>query len=331
MLNNTGFGRKLVSKKARSAIAAQGGSVYPAPACALGVVEQSYGLERQTGLEQEAQAFARISQTDVSRYLVQLFLLNEQAKRQFSDYRGDTIEHAGVVGAGVMGGGIAWLFSQKSINVRVKDIAWKALSKAFQTAASLYKGQVKKRRMKPHEMTAAMNRLSGGLDSIGMRHAQVVVEAVVEDLTIKRTVLQDIEQNITDDCTLCSNTSSLLLKDMAEGMQHPERFVGMHFFNPVNKMPLVEIVRGPQSDEQHVARMTRLAVRLGKVPVVVNDGVGFVVNRLLMPYMNEAVYCAQDGAEMERIDRVCKQFGMPMGPFLLADEVGLDVCYKVAQ
>ena len=329
-LSQTGLGRRMVGKKARQGIAAQGGAAYPAPTTALEVIEQTHGHDIDSGLESEAKAFANVSQTDVSGYLVKLFLLNEQAKRQFSDHKSDKIEHAGVVGAGIMGGGIAWLFSQKSINVRVKDIAWKALSKAFQTAASLYKGQVKKRRMKPHEMTTAMNRLSGGLDSVGMRHAQVVVEAVVENLSVKQEVLQDIEKNITDDCTLCSNTSSLLLKDMAEGLAHPERFVGMHFFNPVNKMPLVELVRGPQTSEEHLAKVTRLAIRLGKTPVVVNDGTGFVVNRLLMPYMNEAVYCAEDGAEMERIDQICKRFGMPMGPFLLADEVGLDVCYKVA-
>lgn len=329
-LNRTGIGRSLVLNKARQAVEKQGGDHYPAPWKVLDLLAETHGLTMEQGLEKEAALFASLSQTDVSAYLVQLFLSNEAAKRRYAGQDSRHVAHAGVLGAGIMGGGIAWLLSQKEIIVRVKDINWKALSQAFQTAATLYKELVKKRRMKQHEMNVAMNRLSGGLDDIGMRHADVLIEAVIEKLDIKQAVLQQIEPVVPEHCTLCSNTSSLRVADMATALKQPERFVGMHFFNPVNKMPLVEVVRGPQSGDEHVARIAQLAVRLGKTPVVVNDCPGFLVNRLLMPYMNEAVQCAQDGAEIERVDRVFKYFGMPMGPFHLADEVGLDVCHKVA-
>ncbi len=330
LLSKTGLGRSLVVKKANEGIAKQGGSHYPAPAKIVEILQDTYGTNIEQGLEKEAEAFAALSQTDVSGHLVNLFLNNESAKRRFADIETKPIEHAGVLGAGIMGGGIAWLLSQKEIIVRVKDINWKALTKAFQTAASLYRALVKKRRIKQNEMDVAMNRLSGGLDDIGMRHADVLIEAVVENLEIKQSVLKQSETVLTEDCTICTNTSSLLVKDMATVLNKPERFVGMHFFNPVDKMPLVEVITGPQSDKEHVARIAQLSSRLGKTPVVVQDCPGFLVNRLLMPYMNEAVYCAQDGADFEQVDKVLKSFGMPMGPFVLADEVGLDVCYKVA-
>ncbi|NRA39527.1 MAG: enoyl-CoA hydratase/isomerase family protein [Planctomycetes bacterium] len=330
LMNHTAFGRRFVINKAHKSVISQGGGHYPAPLEVLDLLADTWNESSTEAYAQESKLFAKLSQTKVSSALVQLFLQNEAAKKRYGDIETAPINHAGVIGAGVMGGGIAWLLSEKGINVRLKDLQWDALTQAFHTAAEIYKSLVKKRRMTEQEVNVAMNRMSGGLNDIALRHADIIIEAVVENVEVKRNVLAECEKHVADTTTICSNTSSLCLSAMHDVLQNPQRFVGMHFFNPVNRMPLVEVIAGPHSDELHLARVVQAAVKMGKTPVVVQDCAGFLVNRILTPYMNEAVWLLHDGVSIERVDQIFKDFGMPMGPFALADEVGIDVGYKVA-
>lgn len=170
-----------------------------------------------------------------------------------------------------------------------------------------------------------MELVSGGLEYHGLGPADVVVEAVVERMDVKRQVLAEAERHVSATCVLATNTSSLSVREMAEALDRPERFCGMHFFNPVERMPLVEVIRAPTTSDEAVATVYGFALVLGKVPVVVGDGPGFLVNRVLGPYLNEAGFLLGDGAGVTQVDRVAKDFGMPMGPLRLIDEIGIDV------
>ncbi|MBA3845909.1 MAG: fatty-acid oxidation protein subunit alpha, partial [Planctomycetes bacterium] len=204
-------------------------------------------------------------------------------------------------------------------------------AKGYHTVDDYNRQLVKIRKLKEGDAAVRMQRVAGTLDWSGFGNVDVVIEAVVEDLNIKRKVLAECEQHVRDDCILATNTSSLSVTAMAEALKRPANFVGMHFFNPVNRMPLVEVVAGAQSSPHAVAAIANLCRRLGKTAVVVKDCPGFLVNRILLPYMNEAARMLQEGGDLETIDKVVEGFGMPMGPFVLTDEVGIDVGHKVAK
>lgn len=334
LLNRTFIGRALVFRKARQSLELRTKGHYPAPEMALEVVRSTFGKSFEKGLIAEARAFAGLCGTDVSKNLIQLYYTKEALKKDAGS--GETVSpalvrSAAVLGAGVMGGGIAWLFSSKDIPVRMKDISWDAIAHGLREASDYYRQLEKRRKLSKREIGLKMHRIGVGTDYAGFKNADLVVEAVVENLNTKRAVLSEVESWIRDDAVLATNTSSLTLVDLAQNLRHPQRFVGMHFFNPVNRMPLVEVVAGPRSSPEAVASVIALAKRLGKTPIQVNDCAGFLVNRILIPYLNESAYLLQEGASMVEIDRVIEAFGMPMGPFVLADEVGLDVGLKVAQ
>ncbi|RMH17110.1 MAG: hypothetical protein D6701_07940 [Gemmatimonadetes bacterium] len=213
----------------------------------------------------------------------------------------------------------------------MKDIRHEAIVGGLRHAQELFDKAVSRRRRTRREAIEAMQRISGGLTYDGFRNLDLVVEAVVEKLDIKRIVLRETEEAVAPHCVLASNTSSLSIDAMAEGLRRPEQFGGLHFFNPVHRMPLVEVVRGARTSDETVATLYALALRLGKVPVVTRDGPGFLVNRILGPYMNEAGFLLAEGASIESIDRAAVQFGMPMGPLRLMDEVGLDVAHHAGQ
>ncbi|MGH1468179.1 MAG: 3-hydroxyacyl-CoA dehydrogenase NAD-binding domain-containing protein [Bdellovibrionales bacterium] len=235
-----------------------------------------------------------------------------------------------VLGAGTMGGGIAQLAADKGVTVRMKDISLEALAIGFKAAAAIWNKKVKRRRMTKFDFAQKMNRLSGGLDYAGFGRTDLVVEAIVENMDIKKAVIAETVKHMKPDAIMATNTSSLSVNEMAEAHPNPKQFVGMHFFNPVDKMPLVEIIRGNDTSDEVVATTFKLAKDMGKFPVVVNDGPGFLVNRLLLPWLAEALFLLDDGMDVEKVDRMYTHtFGMPMGPYRLMDEVGLDVCVKV--
>jgi len=272
--------------------------------------------------------------TPISKRLIELFQLSESVKKTNGvgpEVKPKKIERAAVLGAGVMGGGIAWAFANKDIPIRMKDLNWDAVGLGLQQAGENFGFALKKRRMTKPQFMGKMGRIIGSLDFTGIKTLDVVVEAVVENMDVKKKVLQEAENYVSNDCIFASNTSSLSITEMQSVAKRPQNVGGFHFFNPVSRMPLIEVIAGAQTSPETVATLFELAKKLGKTPIVVKDGPGFLVNRLLLPYMNEAMFVFEEGVSVERIDKVMSDFGMPMGPMRLVDEVGIDVAAKVAK
>ncbi len=326
LLENTSPGRWIVHSTARKQVLAKTGGHYPAPLRILEVVRSSRGRSLERAFELEAAAAGELIASGVSKNLIHVFHLREAARKGISE-GGEpaTVSRMGVLGAGVMGGGIAQLAAYNGIRVRVKDIRHEAVSGALRHARSLFDRSVRRRRLSSLAAGQRMELISGGIDYDGFGQLDLVVEAIVEKMEVKRSVLAEVEARTSPDCVITSNTSTLTIDGMAQALARPERFVGMHFFNPVHKMPLVEVVRGSRTTDQAVAAVYALALRLGKVPVVTRDGPGFLVNRILGPYLNEAGFLLEEGATIDSIDQVALEFGMPMGPLRLIDEVGIDI------
>jgi 3-hydroxyacyl-CoA dehydrogenase/enoyl-CoA hydratase/3-hydroxybutyryl-CoA epimerase len=308
---------------------------YPAPLSALQSVKRGFRKSLAKGMKIEAQLFGPMIISPVSKNLIKIFFWTEGVKKENGTTNPDTstktVNKAASLGAGVMGGGVAQLFASRNIPIRVKDINYDAVSKAYQQAASVLKGKVKRRRISKLDFQQILERITGTTDYTGFKTVDFIVEAIVEDIEIKKSVFSDLENHINEDTIVVSNTSSLRIDDMAFAFKNPSRFAGMHFFNPVHMMPLVEVIRGKDTSDETVATTFQLAKKLGKKPVVVGDGPGFLVNRLLLPYMVEAVSLLEGGHPPEKLDQALEKFGMPMGPIELFDEVGIDVAYKVAK
>lgn len=327
-------GKWLIFDQARKKLLEKTKGNYPAPEKALDVIRRTYGGDLQKGLKAEAEAFSELLVTPQSKNLIQVYYLTERVKKDKGvatsvPTRG--IQSTAVVGAGVMGGGIAQLFAAKQFRVRMRDINWDAVAKGYQAAYQVFKKLADRRKMKPTEVDNAMALIEGTTSMTGFGQVDLVVEAVVEDLEIKKKVFLELDGLVRPDAILCSNTSSLSITSIAEVCRHPQRVVGMHFFNPVDKMPLVEVIRGEKSSDEAVATVFQLAKKLGKTPIIVKDSPGFLVNRILGPYLNEAVYLLLENVRPLEIDGAMERFGMPMGPCELLDEVGLDVAAKVSK
>jgi 3-hydroxyacyl-CoA dehydrogenase/enoyl-CoA hydratase/3-hydroxybutyryl-CoA epimerase len=303
---------------------------YPAPLAALEAVRYGLRTGMAAGLQNEARLLGTLAPTDVSKNLISVFYLSEMLKKDPHPYP-LTITSAGVLGAGVMGGGIAQLFAEKGLTVRIKDITTKAVSAGLKEAAEIFTKRKKKGILTGLQSRDGFDRITGAIDYSGFSRMEIGVEAVIENMDVKKTVLADFEQATQEQAVFASNTSSLSITELAKGSQRPDKVVGMHFFNPVEKMPLVEVVRGRRTSAETVAVITTLSRRIGKLPVVVNDGPGFLVNRILMPFLGEAVALLEEGGRIEELDRVLLRFGMPMGAFILLDEIGIDIAHKVAE
>ena len=334
LLNRTPFGRSFVFGQARKNVVARTGGVYPAPLAVLSVLERTSGRPEAEGFVAEADAAAPLVVGGVCKNLVRIFRLSENAKRGnvVADpaLKPAAVERMALIGAGVMGAGIAELATRTGIAVRMRELKPEALQKGLQSVRAVIDERGRKKRQAPREQDAQMARVLPTLDLTGMGHAEFALEVVVEDLDIKRRVFAELEVRVPTGALLASNTSSLSINALAEGLLHPERFVGFHFFNPVHKMPLVEVVRGERTSDAALVTAVGLARKLGKTPVVVKDSPGFVVNRVLMPYLREALHMLEEGYTVPDLDEAMRRFGMPMGPFEVVDEVGLDVAAKVA-
>ncbi|MEE9369449.1 MAG: 3-hydroxyacyl-CoA dehydrogenase NAD-binding domain-containing protein [Pontiella sp.] len=326
--------RNLILRKAGENALRRTKGNYPAVEAILTLMRESGRGKFRQALENESRAFSKLVTTPICRNLIGLFHSDQRLKKERgikTDVNPRAIRSAAVLGAGVMGGGIAWLFSKYGRPVRMKDVSWNAVGKGFAEASDYYRQLVKIRKIKPHEVAVNMHRITGTLDYSGFAKVDIVVEAIVEKMGAKKAVLAEMEEAVSADAIICSNTSALSITEMATVLKHPSRFVGLHFFNPVNRMPLVEVIAGEQSSDEAIASVVALAHEMQKTPVVVKDSPGFLVNRILIPYLNEAGLLMQEGVEFERIDRLIEAFGMPMGPFVLADETGIDVGFKVIQ
>jgi len=334
LLERNPLGRALVFRLARKTVLKKTKGHYPAPLTALKAVKKGFRKPLEKGLEIEARLFGDIIGSPVSKNLIKIFFWSEAVKKENGtanpDLKVNPVKKAAGLGAGVMGGGIAQLFASRGIPFRVKDISYEAVAKAYQQASQILYGKVKRRQITKLEYQHTMEMITGTIDYSGFKTADIIIEAIIEKLDLKRAVFKELEENISADVIVVSNTSSLRIDDMAGAFKHPQRFAGMHFFNPVHRMPLVEVIRGKETSDETIAATFILAKKLGKTPVVVGDGPGFLVNRLLMPYMVEAVSLLEEGHTIETIDRTMESFGMPMGPIELFDEVGIDVAHKVS-
>lgn len=336
ILEGTPFGRAFVYKKAREGVMSRTKGKYPAPLEILNVLQKNditYGMtlsksKRTSAQDRECEGFKKLAITQESKRLIDLFFLTEETKKLYPNAAFDC-KQAAVLGAGVMGGGIAHLFADKKISIRMKDISNKGLETGIQQAMGIWSKDVKRRKLSPREMQQRLNRIAPVLDYSGFAKMDVVVEAVIEKMDLKKKVLAELETLVPETCVIATNTSSLSVSDMGRALRNPSRFVGMHFFNPVNKMPLVEVIRGDQSSEDAVSAIYQLSRKLGKTPIVVKDGPGFLVNRLLLPYLNEAGYLMAEGVPIPELDQNILDFGMPMGPAELIDEIGIDTGAKV--
>jgi 3-hydroxyacyl-CoA dehydrogenase/enoyl-CoA hydratase/3-hydroxybutyryl-CoA epimerase len=328
-MDDTRLGRRVVLAAAKKRVRVRTGGHYPAPFRILDVLRRHLGGSVEASLDAEARAAAELIVSPECKNLIHVFRLREATRKgptaTGASATAPAVHSMVVLGAGVMGGGIAHLAASRGVPVRMKDVRHEAVTGGLQHARTLFDRAVERRRLSRREATQRMELISGGLDWTGFAAADLVVEAVVEKLDVKRAVLAEAESRVSASCVLATNTSSLSVDAMAEALRSPERFCGMHFFNPVDRMPLVEVVRGADTSDETVATVYALALALGKVPVVVADGPGFLVNRILGPYLNEAGYLLGDGATVQEIDGGAKAFGMPMGPLRLIDEVGIDV------
>ncbi|MFM6926810.1 MAG: 3-hydroxyacyl-CoA dehydrogenase NAD-binding domain-containing protein, partial [Bdellovibrio sp.] len=330
-----GFGKGIVFKKAREGVLKATKGHYPAPLQALEVIQKTYGMsDREAGMRIEREGFCELGITDVSKNLIHVFYLTEMVKKQTGvsgvNVKPKEVKAMGILGAGTMGGGIAYVAADKGIQVRMKDLNQDALGKGLKHASDLWMKLVKRKSIDKYQFQQKMDAVSVTTDYSGFKNLDVVVEAIVEDMGIKQKVIGECAGQMRPDAIIATNTSSLSVTEMSKGHPRPEFFAGMHFFNPVNKMPLVEVIRGEKTSDETIATIFELTKRMGKMPVVVKDGPGFLVNRLLLPYMAEAAFLMQEGMSIEVVDKAyVKDFGMPMGPFELMDEVGLDVCIKV--
>ncbi|MCO5114446.1 MAG: 3-hydroxyacyl-CoA dehydrogenase NAD-binding domain-containing protein [Bdellovibrionaceae bacterium] len=326
-----------IFSESKKGIMKQSKGHYPAPLKALEVVQKTYGMSNRTkALRIEREGFLEVALTDISKNLIQLFFWMENIKKRNGLPAGAPavkpreIKNMAVLGAGTMGGGIAQLAADKGVNVRMKDLSNEALKKGFEAAADIWNKKVKRRRMTEKELQTKMGHLTGTMDYSGFQHMDLVVEAIVEDMNIKKKVIAETVAQCPKDCIIATNTSSLSVNEMSEAHPRPENFVGLHYFNPVHKMPLVEVIRGKNTSDEVTTTVFEFAKRMGKTPVVVNDGPGFLVNRLLLPWLSEALFILEDGMDIKTVDKYYTHiFGMPMGPYRLMDEIGIDVCMKV--
>ena len=299
---------------------------------ALDVMEyaMSHGVER--GLAREVDAVVPLIMGETAQNLVRLFFLMEDAKKEKISAAPIEVTEAGVLGAGVMGGGIAQIVAdQTEALVRMRDINWKVIAGGLKAASKVWKRKVERRRLTRGEMQRKLARITGTTDWSGFERCEMVIEAVVENLEIKKQVRDEFQARARENAVFASNTSTIPITNIAEGARHPENVVGMHFFNPVDRMPLVEVIRGAKTSDAAMVTAANFARKLGKTVVYCNDGPGFVVNRILGPYMNEAAFLLEEGNSIESIDAAMLDFGMPMGPMALLDEVGIDVAAKVAK
>jgi 3-hydroxyacyl-CoA dehydrogenase / enoyl-CoA hydratase / 3-hydroxybutyryl-CoA epimerase len=326
------IGRALLFRKARATVLSRTRGRYPAPLEALEAVRRGYGRKIEDALAIENARFGLLIATPVQKNLLRIFFWTEDVKKETGAVNPTVVarpvRRVGVLGAGVMGGGIAQLAADKGFPARLKDIAPEPLAHGFRAAAEIWREKVARRRMTRSEFQKKMSLISGGLDYAGFAGAEVTIEAVVEKLEVKRAVLREWEQAVGDDAIFASNTSTLPITLIAAGAEHPKRVAGMHFFNPVNRMPLVEVIRGEKSSDETVATIFDLARKMGKTPVVVRDAPGFLVNRILAPYLSEAVRLLEEGCRIDQVDSVMTAFGMPVGPLALLDDVGIDVAAK---
>lgn len=316
----------LAFESCKAVVAQQAGPHYPAPLESVKVMQKAAALDRDKALEVEALGFIKVAKTTVASSLVGLFLNDQELKRKgkAAEKLAHPVKEAAVLGAGIMGGGIAYQSASKGTPILMKDIREEALQLGLKEAAKLLTQKVERGRATPEEMAKALSGIRPTLSYGDFGHTNVVIEAVVENPKVKQAVLAEAEGQVKEGTILASNTSTISISLLAQALKRPEHFCGMHFFNPVHRMPLVEVIRGEKSSPEAIATVVALARKMGKTPIVVNDCPGFLVNRILFPYLGGFTQLVRNGVDFQRIDKLMERFGWPMGPAYLLDVVGID-------
>ncbi len=327
LAEQTPAGRQLMYRQARSAVLARTHGHYPAPLRALEAVERGLEHGMAAGLEAEAKAFGELAATSTAQNLIWLFMATQRQKRLSVGYP-RPVSRLGVVGAGFMGAAIAEVGASSGLDVRLRDVKPEAVAKGL---AGIRRMVDRDRRLQPRERSAVLQRVSGTTDYAGFAQTQLVIEAVFEDLAVKQRVVQELEAVLPDDGVIASNTSALPISEVARMAKRPERVVGMHFFSPAERMPLLEVIKPAHASDEAVATAVDVGVRMGKTVIVVSDAPGFYTSRVLGVMMNEAVVLLGEGARIEDVDRAITAFGFPVGPFVLYDEVGLEVAQHAGE
>jgi 3-hydroxyacyl-CoA dehydrogenase / enoyl-CoA hydratase / 3-hydroxybutyryl-CoA epimerase / enoyl-CoA isomerase len=318
----------MVFTTSKAFVRAKAGPNYPAPLAAIEVIEKGAGKGRDEALAIEAAGFAGIAKTSAAHALVSVFLGDQAVKRIAKKHAkaARPVTRAAVLGAGIMGGGIAYQSASRGVPVLMKDIAPKALEAGVAEATKLLEKQVERGKLTTGRMAQVLAGITPTLSFGDFGVIDFVVEAVVENEAVKKKLLAEVEALLPEHAVLATNTSTISITRLASALKRPESFCGMHFFNPVPRMPLVEVIRGEKSGDAAIATTVAYAQALGKTPIVVKDCGGFLVNRVLFPYFAGFELLLRDGASYERIDEVMERWGWPMGPALLIDVVGIDTC-----
>ncbi len=311
---------------AKGMVLAKAGAHYPAPITAVQVMQEAALSDRAGALEIEHKGFLKLAKTEVAANLVQMFLndqfLSGAAKKQI--LQAGEVSYAGVLGAGIMGGGIAYQSALKGTPIIMKDIAQEGIDLGMNEAKKLLGKQMARGRIDANKMVSILGDITPSLDYDGFDKANIIVEAIVENTGIKQSVLAELESLVDEKAIIVSNTSTISIDELATALERPENFCGMHFFNPVPVMPLVEVIRGEHSSDATIATTVAYAKKMGKTPIVVNNCPGFLVNRILFPYFGAFSRLIYDGADFRQIDKAMEKFGWPMGPAYLLDVIGVD-------
>ncbi|WP_067098169.1 fatty acid oxidation complex subunit alpha FadB [Marinomonas atlantica] len=325
--------KMMIFETVRAVVRAKAGKHYPAPMEAIKSVEKGIFQSIDKAVDTEIKGFVKMAKSPVARSLVGLFLNDQHVKKVASVYTKNTkrVTHAAVLGAGIMGGGVAYQSASKGTPIVMKDIRQDALELGMNEASKLFGKQVERGKLTTDKAMQGLGKITPVLTYGEVENVDLVVEAVVENPKIKQSVLAETESHLRDDAILASNTSTISINLLAQALKRPENFCGMHFFNPVHRMPLVEVIRGEKTSDATIAKTVAYAQALGKTPIVVNDCPGFLVNRVLFPYFAGFSALLRDGADYQAVDKVMERFGWPMGPAYLLDVVGIDTAYHADQ
>lgn len=332
LLEETAIGRNLIFKKAKESVLFKTKGNYPAPIKIIESVKVGIEKTQEEGYKVEANNFAELTMSSESYQLRHIFFATTEMKKEqgVNHVTAKKINKVGVLGGGLMGGGIAFVTATKAkIPVRIKDITQQGISHAFKYGFDLLNKKVKRKFMSKSDLQKQMSNITGCIDFSGFKDVDLVIEAVFEDLKLKQQMVTDIENNTNESTIFASNTSSLPISNIAANAEKPENIIGLHYFSPVDKMPLVEIIPHTSTSDETVSITVAFAKKQGKTPIVVKDKAGFYVNRILAPYMNEAAILLLSGEPIEKIDEALVNFGFPIGPIQLLDEVGIDVGAKI--
>lgn len=323
----------MVFETAKGYVAQQSKGQYPAPVEAVKRIQAAAAKGRDDALKEEHEGFIKLAKTPEADALIGLFLNDQLVKKKNKRYGkiAREVNQSAVLGAGIMGGGIAYQSASKGVPIFMKDIKEDALEAGVDEAAKLFGKQVERGKLDARGMAAAMGRIRPTLSYGDFAGVDAVVEAVVENPKVKKTVLAETEDAVHEDTVIATNTSSISIDELASAVKRPQNFLGMHFFNPVHRMPLVEVIKGEKTSEEAIATIVAYATKLGKTPIVVNNCPGFLVNRILFPYFFGFQALVSDGVDFARIDKVMEKFGWPMGPAYLSDVVGMDTSQHVGE